>query len=169
MSQKPTLFGCIEKTALVSSCQRYRHRLGRHWNRSLGTVLFVGLNPSTADARVDDPTIRRCVSFAKSWGHGGLVMCNLFDWRATDPKQLPPSNIAVSDKNDAVLRTCVAEAKIVIAAWGKVPWATKRIREVFQTVFSEEKRWHCLGLTKDGIYPRHPLYMKKNTGLRLFW
>ena len=95
-------------------------------------------------------------------------MCNLFDWRSTDPTKLP-LQIAVSDKNDAVLRVCVAEAKVVIAAWGKVPWAAKRIREVFQTVFSENKRWRCPALTKDKIYPRHPLYMRKDTKPQLFW
>lgn len=169
MTQLPTLYDRTGKTALISGCERYRHRLGREWDQSLGVVLFVGLNPSTADATDDDPTIRRCIRFAESWGYGGMLMCNLFDWRSTDPKKLPPPNIAVSEKNDSVLRVSVDRAKLIIAAWGKVPWASERIKEVFQTVFSEDKRWHCLGLTKDGAYPRHPLYMRKDTRPKLFW
>lgn len=158
----------IERTASISCCGRYRHSLGRHWQRNRGFVLFIGLNPSTADANQDDPTIRRCVTFARDWGYGGMEMCNLFDWRSTDPKNLPRNEIAISDKNDPTLRCRVADASLVIAAWGNVPWARRRIDFVFRDVYSDAKRWHCLKLTKDG-FPWHPLYVAKSVKPILFW
>lgn len=165
---QPPLIPEIEKTAWISSCGRYRHQLGRHWNRETGYVLFVGLNPSTADADKDDNTIRRCVRFARDWGYGGIEMCNLFDWRSTDPKLLPRREIAVSEKNDPALRVRVAEAGIVIAAWGAVPWAQPRIDQVFAEVYRQEKRWFALQLTKDA-FPRHPLYVSASAKPVVFW
>ncbi|MCG8406707.1 MAG: DUF1643 domain-containing protein [Phycisphaerales bacterium] len=167
------LFEDIERTAWLSSCGRYRHALGRHWDQGLGYALFIGLNPSTADGQSDDPTIRRCMRFARDWGFGGLEMCNLFDWRATDPKRLPRKQIAVSDKNDPAMGCRAMKAGIVIACWGHVPWARKRIDEV-QTerfaAFQREtgNRVHCLGLTKSG-FPRHPLFVRADTKPVLFW
>ena len=163
------LFDDVEKTATISPCGRYRHALGRYWNREAGFVLFIGLNPSTADAEQDDPTIRRCVRFARDWGYGGIEMGNLFDWRATDPKDCRRAMaFAVSDKNDACLRVRAAESRFVIAAWGAAAWAQDRISQVFRGVFNEERRWHCLGLTKGGS-PRHPLYVPAVTKPILFW
>lgn len=163
------LFQNVERTAFISPCERYRPALGRHWNRDLGYVLFIGLNPSTADAMQDDPTIRRCMRFAYDWGYGGIEMGNIFDWRSTDPKKLPRSSFAVSDKNDPCLRVRAGKAKLVIAAWGAVPWAEWRIRDVFRNVFDELVcRWYCLGHTKDD-YPRHPLYVPGKQQPELFW
>lgn len=160
----------IERTASISPCKRYRYALGRHWDRSLGYATFIGLNPSTANAEQDDPTIRRCICFARDWGYGGIEMCNLFDWRATDPKTLPRQNLslAVSYMNDVCLRVRVHSAKEVIACWGSVPWAQSRIEEVFRNVFSNDKRWNCLRFTKNG-FPGHPLYVPKSTKPILFW
>jgi len=164
------LFQDIERTAWISPCERYRHALGRHWDRDKGYVLFVMLNPSTADADKDDPTIRRCMGFARDWGYGGIEVCNLFDWRATKPEHLRNNlAIAVSDKNDPSLCVRVTEATIIIAAWGSVPWAQARIDDVFRMVFNDfEKRWQCLKLTKGG-YPSHPLYVPAATKPVLFW
>ena len=158
----------VERTAWISTCGRYRHSLGRHWDREKGFVLFIGLNPSTADSEADDPTIRRCIRFARDWGYGGLEMCNLYDWRATDPKQLPRRGFAVSDKNDPTLRCRVSDSGIVIAAWGAVPWAKERIDELFRTVFTDDKRWHCLKLLKND-FPQHPLFVPATTKPILFW
>jgi hypothetical protein len=158
----------IERTAWISPCDRYRHALGRHWDRGLGYVLFIGLNPSTADAERDDPTIRRCIGFARAWGYGGIEMGNLFDWRTSNPKKLPRSGFAVSEYNHPCLRIRVDEARLVIACWGAVRWAQWRIDQVFRDLFSEEKRWYCLGMTKED-YPRHPLYLPKNRQPLLFW
>jgi hypothetical protein len=78
----------IERTATISDCGRYRYTLGRTWSDE-PPVLFVMLNPSTADADVDDNTISKCIGFAKRWGHGGITVVNLYAWRATNPKELP--------------------------------------------------------------------------------
>ena len=159
----------ITRSAAFSTCERYCYALGRHWDTSKGYALFIMLNPSTADCLQDDPTIRRCMNFAHSWGYGGIEVCNLFDWRATKPEQLRKSMaFAVSDKNDAAMRCRLIDARIVIAAWGNVPWAEERIEQVFHTAFSCGDRWDCLGLTKHG-YPRHPLYVPASTKPTLFW
>lgn len=98
-------------------------------------------------------------------------MGNLFAWRSTDPDLVPRSRIAIGGdelKTDACLRVRVAEAKLVVACWGKLPWAQWRIDEVFKTIFSEEKPWYCLGLNKDDS-PKHPLYIRDDTKPRVFW
>ena len=169
MGMNKRLFADIERSAYISPCERYRHALGRHWDRDKGFVLFIGINPSTADATKDDPTIRRCMGFAHSWGYGGIEMCNLYDWVRRSP--LTCANklaIAVSDKNDPVLRCRVDQAALVVAAWGKQPWAQPRIDTVFQTIFNDEKRWHCLRLAKDD-FPWHPLYIPAATQPIVFW
>lgn len=158
----------IERTVWISACGRYRHALGRHWDRGLGYVLFVGLNPSTADGIQDDQTIRRCIGFSRAWGYGGIEMCNLFDWRTRDPKSLPRQSFAVSEFNYPTLKVRCAVARLIIACWGSVPWAQRRIDEVHRTVFDAEKRWDCLRLTKHG-FPEHPCYLPKSLTPRVFW
>ena len=163
----------MQRTAWISPCERYRHSLGRHWDRALGYVLFIGLNPSTANANEDDPTIRRWTGFTCDWGYGGFEVCNLFDWRATDPRRIPRAPFAVSDKSDMMMRRRARKAKKVVACWGAVPWAEWRIQEVFHSVYHwceaiDGKRWECFGLTKDG-FPKHPLYLRKDTKPTLFW
>ena len=79
---------CAMGTARISRCKRYRYELTRTWDEAAGTCAFVCLNPSTADARVDDPTLRRCIGFAKSWGYGRVVMLNAYAYRATDPAEM---------------------------------------------------------------------------------
>ena len=79
----------IYKNATFSSCRAYRYSLSRIWDKKKKLVLLIGLNPSTADEKVDDPTIRRCVNYAKNWGYGGFLMVNLFAYRTT----LPSSHI----------------------------------------------------------------------------
>ena len=79
------------KSAEISPCGLYRYSLTRKWEAWKGTVNFIMLNPSTADAQEDDPTIRRCIGFAKAWGYGGIVVTNLFAYRATNPKELKKS------------------------------------------------------------------------------
>src|SRR5882724_4976365 len=93
----------IGNGAVLSDCERYRYALWRRWAER-PAVLFVGLNPSTADALQDDPTIRRCIRFAKAWGYGALYMGNLFAFRATDPRAMKAEADAVGPDNDGWLR-----------------------------------------------------------------
>src|SRR4029079_19593153 len=107
-----------KKDAVMSPCGRYRYRLTRVWDESRPAVCWVMLNPSTADAVKDDPTIRRGSSFSWSWGAGGLVVVNLFAFRATNPADLLDAPDPVGPENDAHVRDAAKGAGLVMAAWG---------------------------------------------------
>lgn len=114
----------MEKTAIISDCGRYRYQLGRTW--SDGPIArFIMLNPSTADATEDDPTIRRCISFAKREGAGAISVVNLFAFRATKPADMMKATDPIGPENNDHLREWVGHefgfAKLVIAAWGGKP------------------------------------------------
>lgn len=153
------------RAAIISADQKYRYALVRDGLRdgtpghqyAGRTVAFLMLNPSTADAQVDDPTIRRCMGFARTWGYDKLVVGNLFAYRATDPADLPDDDEAVGPENLEWLRRLVHESTLVIAAWGASPKAAARAEEVNFHI-----PMHCLGLTKSGA-PRHPLYVRADT------
>ncbi len=149
--------------AIFSNCRMYRYVLWRWWNRRKAYVMFIGLNPSTADETNDDPTVRRCMNFASDWGYGGLCMTNLFAFRATEPRNMLEHPEPVGDKNDAWLLRLSREAGIIIAAWGTK--GAHRHRD--EAVCAMLENLNCLGLTKAG-YPRHPLYLSKNTKARSF-
>ena len=89
----------MKKGAHFSTCRRYRYRLWRIWDENKPFVLFICLNPSTADENEDDPTIRRCVRFARDWDYGGMVMVNLFAFRATDPSELYNADEQIGQNN----------------------------------------------------------------------
>jgi hypothetical protein len=142
-------------TADFSDCRRYRYALWRTWDPLEPGVLFVGLNPSTADEQVNDPTIRRCMGFARRWGYGGLVMCNLYALRSTDPARLFEVEDAVGPENDDWLADQAEQAPLVVAAWGSTPGPVPdRAARVLELLGEA----HCLGLTTGGA-PRHPLRM----------
>src|SRR5881396_744410 len=104
--------------ATFSRDRRYRYRLWRRWDRSRAVVAFVMLNPSTADAMHDDPTIRRCIGFARNWGFGGVDVVNLFALRATDPRALRRAHDPVGPANDRHIASAGSRASLVILAWG---------------------------------------------------
>lgn len=133
----------------------YRYALWREWGGA-GYAMFIGLNPSIADETLDDPTIRRCVAYAKSWGYGALCMVNLFAFRATDPKQMLSCADPVGPENDATMLELANGAGIRVAAWGV---HGKHLRRDV-AVKSIMPAMHVLKLTKDG-HPSHPLYLPK--------
>ncbi len=90
----------MQRTACSSRCSHYRYSLSRTWNESLQRIVFIGLNPSTADAQHDDPTVRRCIGFARRWGYGGLTLVNLFAYRTTEPAELKEVDDPVGLDND---------------------------------------------------------------------
>lgn len=147
-------------SALFSDDRRYRYALRRRWSDE-PPVLFIGLNPSTADETQDDPTIRRCMRFARDWGHGGLLMGNLYAWRSPDPSALDGAHCVGEqwgsvNRNDVVLADLGREASCIVAAWGAYPGPVpSRDVQVLDVVGSVM----ALGLTKYGA-PRHPLYMR---------
>lgn len=146
----------MARQTIFSPCRTYRYALWREWIGGDGYAMFVGLNPSSADENLDDPTIRRCVAFAKMWGYSGLCMTNLFAFRATDPKDMKAAADPVGPDNDEHLRTLAVEAGVIVAAWGAN--GTHRGRD------AEARKMlpvlHCLALTKAG-HPGHPLYLLK--------
>ena len=108
----------MKTDAKLSECRQYRYALWRTWDDSKPYAMFVGLNPSTADETDDDPTIRRCIVFAKDWGYGGLCMANLFAYRATDPSNMFSAQDPIGPQNDVWLERLAKDAGIVVAAWG---------------------------------------------------
>lgn len=150
------------KSAVISGCGQYRYRLDRRW--SDGTICcFVMLNPSTADADLDDPTIRRCISFAKREGHGALTVVNLFPYRATKPVDLwsKPDFVRCGEPEGiAWFWDAVFKATTVIAAWGAVECDRAVTVKNHLTAMGAV----CLGKTKDG-HPRHPLYVHSDAPL----
>ncbi len=150
------------KTAIFSFDGKYRYVLWRWWSRK-PFAMFIGLNPSTADERHDDPTIRRCVGFASDWGYGGLCMTNLFAIRATDSQEIIKRFEPIGPENDKWLLRLSQSAGIIIAAWGTKGKYQQRNKIVCDMI----KNMKCLGLTKVG-HPRHPLYVPKNIEPRPF-
>lgn len=152
----------------------WRYALWRSWdlNRDGESVLFVGLNPSTADEIENDATIRRCIGFAKQWGYAGIYMLNLFAFRSTDPKALTTALDPVGPDNDGAFDLYSSRAALIIAAWGSVPpnrrrnldWEN-RINRVLNTL---RKPVYCLGQTADGR-PRHPSRISYAVPRELYW
>lgn len=146
--------------AEFSRCRRYRYVLWRQWDWQgyANQVMFVGLNPSTADETEDDPTIRRCIRFAKDWGYGGILMANAFAFRATDPRVMKAASDPVGRDNDEKLRYWGTQVGLIVAAWG-AHCPVDREREVCSVI---GRPVHCLGTTKAGA-PKHPLYLRADT------
>jgi hypothetical protein len=148
----------VSSSAVISPCETYRYELRRTWDPNQPTVGWIMLNPSTADATLDDPTIRRCVGFARRWGYGGIVVRNLFALRATDPRALRTHPDPVGPANDRhLLNGARGGDALTICAWGAHGSLHGRDRAVLD-LFDAFVRVHHLGLTKAG-HPRHPLYL----------
>mgnify|MGYP001162362035 FL=1 len=143
--------------AFFSKDRKHRYALWRVWNNKLPKVLFIGLNPSTADEVKDDPTIRRCINYAKDWGYGGYIMGNIFAYRSTDPKNLKITNDPIGIDNNSWLIKLHSEASLTIGAWGNHGKYLDRGEEVSNLI----DNLYCLRITKEG-HPSHPLYLPGN-------
>ena len=152
--------------ALFSECRTWRYALWRRWDfgSRCSMVAFVGLNPSTADESIDDPTIRRCQGFAKALGFDGMYMLNAYAFRATDPKDMKRAADPVGPENDQWLRYYGSVSNAIIAAWG-VHCDDRRKVSVCETI---GRSIMCLGKTKGGR-PKHPLYLRADTKPEPFW
>ncbi|MEZ8990005.1 DUF1643 domain-containing protein [Vibrio sp. 10N.261.51.A3] len=145
----------MKKTARLSDCSTYRYELWRTWDESKPYAMFIGLNPSTADETEDDPTIRRCINFAKSWGYGGLCMANLFAYRATQPEDMKRATNPIGDENDETLTRLSKSAGVIVGAWGNDGVFLNRSEDVRALV----PEINVLKVNKSGE-PAHPLYLK---------
>lgn len=163
----------VRSSAILSPCGKYRYHLTREWDATLPRTLFVMLNPSTADASLDDPTIRRCMGFARSWGAGGIEVVNLFALRATDPEalwdHLPCAEDGVNHDyvRAAVDRVLATPGSVIVAAWGAHATVEHTVVQDFLRLVPSGARVMCLGKTRKGA-PKHPLYLAANTALELY-
>ena len=147
--------------ALLSEDGVHRYALSREWSGGTGLCGFIGLNPSTADADNDDPTIRRCVGFARDWGYAGIRVVNLFSLRTKSPALLKladyPQCIGGA-RNEQTIQECVDACRLVVAAWGIHGGYRNRAAEVLGAL--NGAAIYQLGMTRQG-YPRHPLYLPR--------
>lgn len=163
-----TLPNGVLGTAEFSPCGRYRHLLTRQWGPASEPirVVWIGMNPSTATADVDDPTMIRVRKFTERFGFSGYAMVNVMDYRATDQNvmRLPAVSPASPDNLAAIKRACVPAA-VIVAAWGAIHKSLRRISAAVEIMLRDEGyTLTCLGYTKDGS-PRHPLYMRGDARL----
>lgn len=157
----------LERDAVISDCGKYRYLLRRTWDYDRIRVLFVMLNPSTADAKVDDPTIHSCVRLCRAWGYGSFEVINLFGLRATDPSELSKAHDVVGPDNDRIAAVAVERCDVPICAWGAHKMAESRASEIKNLITSRRPTVFCLGTTKGGA-PKHPLYIKTGTPLMVY-
>jgi hypothetical protein len=158
----------ISRSAILSDCGRYRYRLYRSWDDG-PFVVFLMFNPSTADAQQDDPTIRKCMGFAKQWGYPGITVVNLFAMRSSDPREISkvPFNSAVGAENDEAILTACCTASELVCAWGCGQHMRKRLDRADSVLRMIRRTFPmlpitCLGRGADG-QPRHPLMLAYST------
>lgn len=151
--------------AAISPCGQYRYWLSREWAPSdRMPLMWIMLNPSTADAEIDDPTIRRCIAFSKEWGYGSMRVGNLFAFRATNPRDLFDAPDPVGPQNAYHLNRSASTSAAIVCAWGGHWMASNGIaKDILRRIVQPGGLW-CLGRTKSGA-PRHPLYVKSSTPL----
>ena len=145
--------------AIISGDGRYRYVLKRRWGRG-AECGWIMLNPSTADAAKDDPTIRRIVDFSRRWGFGAAKVVNLFGLRATNPAELAQADDPVGPANDDYVEGVLRLLGTVVVAWGAHPMAVARANEVVLPWLRHRGVLECLGMNQDGS-PKHPLYVPK--------
>jgi len=145
------------KGAVFSACRTYRYALWRTWEMRTPSILFVGLNPSTADDQHDDPTIRRCIRFAQNWGYGGIYVANLFSFRATRPTTLKANSNPIGSETEDWIHRLSQETLYTIACWGNHGSFLQRNQVITQMIAN----LYCLRITKQG-QPAHPLYLPNN-------
>lgn len=149
----------MEREALFDPSGDYRYLLRRTWDSGGPLIVFVVLNPSTADACRDDPTIRRCIGLARSWGFGRLEVVNLFGFRTPYPRVLKEVPDPVGPENDRHVLDAAARGEAVVAAWGNAGAMLNRgPAMILQITAIARAPLQCLGLTRTG-QPRHPLYV----------
>ncbi len=144
----------------------YRYLLWREWESDNKTVSFIMLNPSRADAQINDPTITRCIKFAQAWGYGRLEVVNLFAYRTSKPSLLKQVTEPIGKDNDRYILETVLKSDKVILAWGNHGTWQKRDSYTLE-LLKKHSHIYCLGITKKGC-PRHPLYLNRATQPQIF-
>jgi hypothetical protein len=148
------------KESRFSRCHRYRYYLSHRWSDGERCV-FIGLNPSTATSKEDDATVRKCASFALSWGYSGFELINLFALRSRDPSELIRHPEPIGPTNNRWIKRILSDDKLLVACWGNGGALFQR----GEFVRGMHGHLHCLGTTKSG-QPKHPLYLPLITPLQ---
>ena len=153
----------LESGAVFSRCRRFRYSLTRVWDADAARVLWIMLNPSTADARSNDATITRCETYTRDWGFGSIQVVNLFAWRATFPVDLIKAGFLVGPHNDVHIRRALRQLNkgdIVLCAWGRHAAGSARVARVLNLIAAAGAQPLCLKHNKDGT-PAHPGRLKR--------
>lgn len=159
------------RQTILSPDRKYRYTLWRQWDENgcgdgpPAYVMWIGLNPSTADETKDDPTIRRCKAFTTRFGFEAMCMTNLFAFRATDPRALKLADNPVGTANNRHLWLAAQGASLVIACWGAHGRFLNREEDVSRLLWAHSLK--CLGVNSDGT-PKHPLYLRADSELILW-
>jgi len=140
----------IVRKAAFSRCKQYRYALWREWDPEKPRVLFIGLNPATADAQIDDNTMRRCMFYARDWGFGSMAVGSLFAWRTTWPSELKKAAEPVGRYNDRWLKKLAREADMTVAMWGNDGCYLDRATQIKNKLGG----LHCFKVTSCG-QPHH--------------
>lgn len=157
----------LERDAVISDCGLYRYLLRRVWDHRLPRLLVAMLNPSKADAEVDDATIRALYRLCRALGFGSFEVINLYGLRATDPDELAKAADPVGPGNDSVASTAINRCDMVVCAWGAHPMAGARAQSMVEAIRRKRPLAYCFGTTKAGA-PKHPLYLKTGTPLTTY-
>lgn len=148
----------MKSTATISDCGKYRYTLSRVWDMALPQMGFVMLNPSVADADADDPTIRKCIGFAKRAGCGGINVVNLFAFRATDPADLRKAGYPVGPDNDTHVARSMDASYLAVCAWGANARNLARPAQVLEMLRKRSVHLVALRLLAGNV-PAHPLML----------
>jgi len=149
----------IMRTADFSACRKYRYTLWRNWSDGGRYVNFICLNPSTADETNDDPTMRKCIKFAKAWGYDAMCATNIFAYRATDPKEMKRQAEPIGESNDYYIHNIAHNAALVVAAWSQHGTHLERSKQVREILTGLDVHMLKMGSKE----PWHPLYLKDST------
>lgn len=155
----------MERSAIFSLDRQLRYVLTRRWSRGKRMLLWIMLNPSSASAAHDDPTIRRCMTFAGDWGYDGIYVVNLFPYRTPIPTDLLRVEIhdGIELQNLQYIRQYQDKSASIVCAWGNGP-ILRKLQPNF-TFFSPKYNYHFIKLSKFGV-PMHPLYLPKKLQLQ---
>lgn len=157
----------MKRSAVFGDNERYRYSLKRDWDKTRGRCLFILLNPSTADETTDDPTVRRCVRFAKNWGYGRIEIVNLFALRATSPRDLYLANDPVGEHNFAFIDAACLTAQRVLIGWGNHGYLRGQGKLLVEKLLDLRFELYTFGKTKAG-QPCHPLYLRSDCPVQLW-
>lgn len=154
------------KSAQISDCGKYRFILTRIWDDTKRAAVFIMLNPSTADGKEDDPTIRRCINFAKSWNCGSINVVNLFDLRTSSPEEMKKAEAPISRDNNFIVYMTVRKAvmlnALIICAWGNHGCYLGQDKKILDLINQAGGDPMALKVSKAG-QPCHPLYLKADS------